>query len=133
MQAFLKFHRGLLKLPVPWQLWLMILVAVNLVFPLFFLSTIEARVALGVFMASFVLMIGLTALAGFSRLLGLGHFLWFPLLVFLWSRLPLHPIDDPFGWWLRGLMVFNALSLVIDVVDVVRYTRGERQEVIAGL
>lgn len=118
---------------VPWQLWLMILAVFNLVGPLLFLGEIEARITLGVFLASFGLMIGLTALAGFSRLLGLGHFLWFPLLVYLWDRLSLHPPDNAFGWWLRGLMVVNALSLVIDVVDVARYAAGERGEVIAGL
>lgn len=133
MRAFIKFHRGLFAMPVPWQLWLMLVAGLNLVFPFFFLGRIEARVTIAVFMASFVLMIAFTALAGFSRLLGLGHFLWFPLLVFLWGRLPLNPPDDTFGWWLRGLMIVNALSLSIDVVDVVRYAMGERQEVVEGL
>ena len=31
MKAFIKFNRGMLKMPLHWQLWLMLLVAANLV------------------------------------------------------------------------------------------------------
>ncbi|MFQ5757910.1 MAG: hypothetical protein ACE5H7_17695, partial [Acidiferrobacterales bacterium] len=61
---------------------------------------------------------------------GLGHILWIPLLYFLWMRLEQNPADDFFGLWIRVVMVLNALSLVIDVVDVVRYIAGDRAETV---
>ena len=38
MGAFIKFNKGMMKMPVQWQLWLMLLVTVNLLVPLFFLA-----------------------------------------------------------------------------------------------
>ena len=75
----------------------------------------------------------LTALSGFSRLLGLGHIFWIPLLYFLWTRLDQIPADEFFGIWIRVLMTLNAVSLIIDAVDVGRYIAGERAETVKGL
>ncbi len=133
MRAFIKFNKGMMKMPVQWRLWLMLLMAVNLVVPLFFLGRIEAQVVLVVFLASAMLMTVLTALFGFTRLLGLGHLLWFPLLYFLWTRLGQIPADHFFGIWIRALMMLNATSLVLDVVDAIRYIAGNREETIQGL
>jgi hypothetical protein len=41
--------------------------------------------------------------------------------------------SSPEGLWLRGLIVLNLMSLVLDVVDVVRYVRGEREATVPGL
>lgn len=133
MNAFLKFNKGLMRIPLPWRMWLMVLVAVNLLAPLFYLGRTEARVVLAVFLAGAMLMTILTALSGFSRLLGLGHILWIPLLIWLWARLGQVPAEDFYGVWLRALMAINLASLAIDAVDVVRYIRGERGETIKGL
>ncbi|MFQ5650022.1 MAG: hypothetical protein ACE5IY_08775 [bacterium] len=130
MNAFTKFNKGLLKMPVYAQLWVMLLMVANLVVPLFFLGRPEAKIVAATFVASAMLMMALTALRGFTRLLGLGHVLWFPLLVFLWTRLEEIPADDFFGIWLRVLMALNAVSLVIDVVDVIRYALGDRAEMV---
>ena len=73
------------------------------------------------------------ALSGFTRLLGLGHILWIPLLYFLWMRLGQNPADDFFGVWLRVLMILNAASLIIDVIDVGRYIAGDRSETVEAL
>lgn len=133
MRAFLKFNRGVLKMPLPWRLWLMLLVATNLVVPLFFLGRLEAKVVLGAMVGSMLLMTVLTAASGFSRLLGLGHIWWIPLLLFLWTRLDQIPVNDFFGVWIRVLMALNALSLVVDAMDVYRYIAGDRRETVAGL
>jgi hypothetical protein len=76
------------------------------------------------------LMTGLTGLSGFSRLLGLGHIVWVPLLFFLWTRLGEIPAVDAFGFWVRAVIAINAMSLVIDAVDVIRYAAGERAETV---
>ena len=133
MGAFIKFNKGMMKIPIHWRLWLALLVIVNFVIPLFFLNRLEAQVVAGTLIASVILMTGLTALSGFTRLLGLGHILWIPLLYFLWMRLEQNPADDFFGLWLRVLMILNAASLIIDVVDVGRYIAGDRSETVEAL
>ncbi len=133
MRAFIKFNKGVMKMPVQWQLWLLLLVAVNLVVPIFLINRLDAQVVLVAFVASVILMTVLTALSGFSRLLGLGHIFWIPLLYFLWTRLDQIPADEFFGIWIRVLMTLNAVSLIIDAVDVGRYIAGERAETVKGL
>lgn len=133
MRAFIKFNKGMMRLPIQWRLWLLLLVTANLIVPLFHLHRLEAQVVIGTLLISMMIMTGLTALTGFTRLLGLGHILWAPLLYWLWTRLGQIPPDDVFGMWIRALMVLNALSLVIDVIDVTRYLKGEREEVVKGL
>ena len=133
MRAFIKFNKGVMKMPVQWQLWLLLLVCVNLIIPLFFIDRLEARLVVGAFLGSVLLMTILTAVSGFTRLLGLGHILWLPLLYFLWTRLDQIPGDDLFGIWVRTLMMLNAVSLVIDAADVIRYVAGDRAETVKGL
>ncbi len=134
MRAFIRFTRGLLAMPIHWQLWLALLVGTNLVVPLLFIERVEAQLVIGAFLISMGLMTALTARFGFSRILGLGHIIaWVPLLAFLWSRLPDAPSSDSFGLWLRVVIALDAASLVIDAVDVVRFFAGDRSETVAGL
>ncbi len=133
MRAFIKFNKGMLKLPVHWQLWLLLLITVNLLIPLFFLARIEAQVVVVTLAASMTLMTALTGRYGFTRILGLGHLLWIPLLYFLWTRLDAVPANDAFGIWIRVLMALNAVSLIIDGIDVTRYLAGDRKESVKGL
>ena len=130
MRAFIKFNKGMMRMPIHWQLWIMLLVTFNLIIPLFFLDRLEAQVVIGAIVASMILMTVLTAISGFTRLLGLGHIFWVPLLYFLWMRLEQNPADDFFGIWMRGLMLVNAVSLIIDTVDVGRYIAGDRKETV---
>ncbi len=133
MHSFLRFHRGLLGMPLHWQLWLGMLIGANLIAPLFFLEQVEARVTIAALLISLALMTALTARFGFSRILGLGHVAWLPLLVFLVGRLAEVPEASAFGVWLRTVIVLDAISLVIDAVDVVRYLRGDRAETVPAL
>ena len=133
MNAFLKFNKGMMKMPVAWQVWLMLLLGANLIAPMFFLNTVEAQVTLAAFLVSITLMTVLTARFGFTRILGLGHILWIPLLVFLLLRLSSIPADDTFGIWIRVLLILNGISLLIDARDVVRYIAGDREETVTGL
>ena len=133
MKAFIKFNQGLLKQSLPVQLWVLLLVTFNMIIPLFFYDRLEAQVVLASIAVSMMLMTLITGLSGFTRLLGLGHIVWIPLLVFLWMGLDQIPADDFYGIWIRTLMVVNAVSLVIDGIDVYRYVAGERTEVVEGL
>ena len=133
MRGVMRFHKGVLKSPLAVRLWLMLLVAANGVAPLFFWDRCEARIVLGTLMFSGALMMLLTWRFGFTRLLGLGHLPWFVLLCYLWSRLDAMPAGTSAGMWVRAVMVLNAISLAIDVIDVIRYARGERAETVEGL
>ncbi len=133
MNAFLKFNRGVMKMPALWQGWLMLLVGANLMAPMFFLNRLEAQATLAAMLLSMALMTALTARFGFTRILGLGHILWVPLLIFLLLSLRAIPADDTFGIWIRTLILLNATSLLIDARDVIRYMAGDRREVVTGL
>ena len=130
LRAFITFNLGMLRMPAGVKVWLLGLIAANMVVPMFFISTREAQVVILAMLASVMLMTALTAQSGFTRLLGLGHILWIPLLVYLWRSLPDHPFDTGMGLWLRVLMVLNTISLGIDTVDVVRYLRGDRGKLV---
>ena len=130
MNAFLRFNQGMLSMPTPSRLWLLVLVAFNALAPMFFLPRLEALATLGALAVSMSLMTLLTHWTGFSRLLGLGHVAWVPLLLFLWTRLGSAPADEPFGLWIRGVIALNAISLVIDASDVIRWLAGERGETV---
>ena len=133
MRAFMKFNKGILKMPVALQLWLMLLVSVNLIAPLFFWNRLEAQVVLVAFLASVTLMTFLTGRFGFTRIVGLGHIFWVPLLAFLLARLANVPTGDAYGLWIRAVIVLDGISLVIDAVDAIRYIGGDRRETVAGL
>ncbi len=120
-------------MPPHWQLWLGTLVGANLVAPLFFLEHVEARVTIAALLISMTLMTALTARFGFSRILGLGHVAWLPLLAFLVGSVAEVPATTGLGLWLRTVIVLDAISLVFDAVDVVRFLRGDRAETVPGL
>ena len=127
IDGIVKFNRAVFKMPILWRLWLMLLVAVNLIVPFFFLDRIEAWVVLVAMIVSATVMMAMTGKFGFTRILGLGHVLWIPLVFYLWTRLGQHAPDEPLGIWIRFLMVVNTVSVVIDVI---RYVRGDRAETV---
>ncbi len=133
MRAFLKFNRGILRMPLQWRLWMMLLMTANVVVPIFFLGRLEAQVVLAATVSSLVLFTLLTARGGFTRLLGLGHLPWVPLIWFLGTRLGEASPDDFYGIWIRAVIALNATSLAIDAVDVIRYVAGDRKETVPGL
>ena len=114
-----------------WQVWLLVLVAHNMIVPLFYIGRTEAQVIFTALMMSMGLMTFITARVGFTRLLGIGHILWVPMLYWLWTRLPQVPATDFYGMWIRSLITVNAISLVFDTVDVARYLAGDRSETVS--
>ena len=75
-KAFIGFNKAILAMPKPWQVWMVLLVSVNLVLPFFFLGTPEAIVVLVGVIASLFIMTTLFSKFRFVRLLGLGHIPW---------------------------------------------------------
>jgi hypothetical protein len=131
LHAAMHLTRGLLGMPPPWRAWVIGLVIVNLVAPLVvFPGRLEARVVAATFVAGAILMTLLTMLSGFSRLLGLAHVFWFPLLYYLWTRTSVIETDSVYGIWLRTVIIADAISLMIDVTDVARYLAGQRADLL---
>ncbi len=124
------FMKGINAMPLPWRGWLMVLGASNLVAPLFFLARPEALATIAALIASMIVMLWLIRVQGFTRLLGLGHIFWIPLVYYLVSHFEQVPPTDLFGLWLRAVVIMNILSLIVDSVDVARYLAGERASLI---
>jgi len=129
IRGLIAFHKGLFGLAWPWRVWVGLLAALNLIAPLAFLGTPDALWTLAAMAAAFASMIALTRATGFSRLVGLGHIWWAPLIWYLVSR---GALSDPglnrdwFVLWRDAVVAANALSLVIDTGDVIRYLAGNR-------
>ena len=117
MNAFIRFNKGLFHLPLPVLLFMVALATLNMIVPLFFIQMLEAQIILGAFMASFALMIILTGVVGFTRLLGLAHIFWIPMLLYIWPSLAVYPAQEAVGLWLRLLILLNVIALVLDAVD----------------
>lgn len=119
---------GLSRMAWPWRLWVGLLAFLNLIAPLAFLDRPDAQWTLAAIAAAGVCMVALTQLQGFTRLLGLGHIWWVPLIWYLIDR---GALSDPglnrewFVLWRDAVVAANALSLVIDTVDVVRFLTGQ--------
>ena len=104
MEAFIKFNKGLLKEPPPVKIWLIALMSVNMVAPLFYINRFEAQVVLAAFLASFALMVALTAYSGFS---------------------PTGKATSPTGWMKRCSPTIPAgLRRLIAISQTMRSTRS---------
>jgi hypothetical protein len=118
---------GLRRMAWPWRLWVGLLAFLNLIAPLAFLDRPDAQWTLAAIAVAGVCMVALAQLQGFTRLLGLGHIWWVPLIWYLIDR---GALSDPglnrewFVLWRDAVVAANALSLVIDTVDVVRFLTG---------
>ena len=117
---------SILRMPLPWLVWVMLLVAANFLAPLFYIQTLEAQLTIAAVLIGFIIQSYIHSKLGFVRLLGLGHILWIPLVIWLGFRLTDIGLENPFGIWLASLVLINAVSLVIDVIDVIRFFSGER-------
>ncbi len=131
-KAFIGFNKAILAMPKPWQVWMVLLVSVNLVLPFFFLGTPEAIVVLVGVIASLFIMTTLFSKFGFVRLLGLGHIPWLFTVPWLGLQLGQTMESCPFYYWLLSVIILDSISLVIDAVDVARYWMGERQPTITA-
>jgi hypothetical protein len=116
--VFLRFR------PVP-RLWCVWLVGVNLAC-LYFITHVEAQVVLAV---TGIAVLGQTLIyqrIGFTRILGSTHVLWIPMFAWMATRIDSIVAEPALANWLILLFATNAVSLVVDAIDAVRFLRGER-------
>ncbi len=112
----------------PWWLlfWITWLGFVN-VASIAFWSEREARWVLAAFAGALITMQALYQINGYNRFLGLAHIIfWLPLLIYLYGQLSRVVGPRLFETWLRVLMASIGVSLVIDIVDLLRYLGGDR-------
>ncbi len=127
MKIISEFMRSVFSMQAPWPLWVAGLMGLNMMGPLFFIGTLEAQAVLASTMVGAMLMVFLFSRYGFVRLLGLGHIFWVPLVIWLGTRIPETDLNTPFGAWIILVLGANILSLVLDILDVTLYLRGDRQ------
>ncbi len=124
MQDIRTFMSGVFGLHPIWQVWLLLMAVVNGVMPLLFLPDLAAVVTLAGVISGAILGLLLVRLQGFTKLLGLMHVPWIPMLT---TQIWLYPGFDSasdYSMWLTSAIAVTAISLVIDVVDVTIFFRG---------
>jgi len=78
-----------------------------------------AKVIFAAFVLSAMLMMGPYSMSGFKKILGMGHILWLPLLIYVLMEIP--TASGTFKGYLIVWSIFTVISLVFDVVDVWKY------------
>lgn len=111
------------------QHWMDVMVVVLAVFgAVFSFVRVEARWVLAGFVLGAAALIGLYSQIGYSRLLGLGHIIfWTPVLIYLIRRRAHWRVAETLsGKWLVLAVMVLSVSLAFDYTDVVRWILGER-------
>ena len=120
MRNPLRFFIDLLQQPLWVSLWVLFLMLVNMASLAFWQEAVTQLILLN-FLASAMLMMGLYARYGFTKILGLGHFPWIPLLAYVVTQIP--AAEASFKRYLLVLSVSMGMSLVLDTIDVWNYFR----------
>ena len=109
------------------QHWLDVMVVVlGVLSALFSFVRVEARWVLAGFLLGAAAMFGLYSQMGYSRLLGLGHVIfWTPVLVYLLRRRAHWRVKETWaGKWIVAAVMVLTVSLAFDYTDVIRWTLG---------
>lgn len=113
-----RFFTELMQQPIWILLWVVFLMIINVASILFWNEPL-AKVIFVTFMLSAIFMMGLYSRFGFEKILGMGHVLWIPLLVYV--LMEVQAANDAFKIYLIILSVTFVVSLVFDIVDVWKY------------
>lgn len=116
------------------QLWVLVLVVTNLA-AVFFVAnkstdgwkarTEPIAIIIG-FVAAAVIMNWMYGEYGYVRLLGLAHLIgWLPVYVWIVTRRSGIGFESLFGKYIHTYLLVAGISLVIDLIDVVRYLVGD--------
>lgn len=100
------------------------MMVINLAAIYFWEETLAKTIVI-IFMISSMLMMGLYSRFGFSKILGLGHFLWIPLVIYIAVSVP--GAGGLFLAYLIVLLITLSISLVIDVYDVWVYFKKKHK------
>jgi hypothetical protein len=124
MRNPLKFFAELVQQPIWVPVWVLALMIVNVASAGFWNQSL-AKVIFAAFMLSSMLMMGLYSRYGFEKILGMGHILWLPLLVYVLMKIP--SMSGAFKGYLVTWSILTIISLVFDVVDVWKYFASRKR------
>lgn len=113
-----RFFVELMLQPAWIPIWVFFLMIVN-VASVGFWNEPLAKIIFVTFMLSAMLMMGLYSRFGFEKILGMGHIVWIPLLIYVLMEIP--TARDTFKSYLIILSISIVTSLVFDIVDVWKY------------
>ncbi len=112
------FFLELIQQPVWIPAWVLFLTIVNIESVRFWNEPLAAVIFV-TFMISAMLVLGLYSRFGYEKILGIGHILWIPLLVYVLMTIP--AASGTFEMYLVVWSISTGTSLVFDVVDVWKY------------
>lgn len=117
----------IMKMKFPWNLWILILILVNLMGGIYFFSTFEGKLVAISFLSAAFFMSYLYSKYGFTKILGLGHVLWLPMMGILIEGLFRGASYSAEGLkeWIIAVVIINILSLILDFIDILKYLAGE--------
>ena len=118
MKNPLHFFAELFQQPRWIPIWVSTLMVVNLVSVAFWAEPL-AKTILALFMVSALAMMALYARFGFTKILGLGHSLWVPLLIVVVLSIP--HVSGLFQGYLILWSGLTTVSLGFDGIDVWTY------------
>ncbi|MCR9270713.1 MAG: hypothetical protein NXH72_12050 [Hyphomonadaceae bacterium] len=129
MELVEQFRADLMANSPDWVLiWLQVLIGVLALSVLFAPFRPEARAILVGTLMGIGMTIVIYAQFGFTRILGVGHILfWTPTLFYMLSLQGTASVEKTwFSRWLWLAIAVMAVSLALDYSDLVRYLLGER-------
>lgn len=122
--------RSISGLPTWVKIWLMILATTNMSSFAFLDTETGFWTAIAFVIVGMLNMPTMFLQGGLTRLLSIPHFVWVPLLIYLYPRLigP-HAIAQSSSEYLFALSVFvvNGISLMFDVLESYRWLIGRRE------
>lgn len=133
MELFERFYLDAMTRSPDWVLiWLQVLVGVLSISILFALFRHEARAILFGTLMGMGMVIVIYSQFGFTRILGVGHILfWTPTLFYMVSLQGTAAVAKTwFGRWLWLAIVVMGASLILDYSDLLRYLLGEREVIV---
>ena len=118
-----RFFIELMQQPLWIPVWVFFLMIVNVASAGFWNEPL-AKVIFVTFMLSAMLMMGLYSRFGFEKILGMGHIIWIPLLVYVLMEMP--TAGDTFKGYLIVLSISIIISLMFDIIDVWKYFTSQK-------
>lgn len=120
---------SVLGLPAWVKAWLTILISANTASLAFLDSDVGRCTALAFAVVCLINVPTIVVQRGLTRLLSFPHFVWFPLCAYLALQLwGAHPL--PHGMvrvYALIVLYCNGISLAFDIVDAIKWVRGQRE------
>ncbi len=128
LQAFQILSNNINSMEWFWRGWIYFMAFVNAIVPIFFLPKFTAIL---VMLSGFVgLITGLVIIhaTGYSKLLGLMHLPWVPMVCFQIYYFYHHgfKLKDPHDIWFLVSLIISLFSLVIDFYDIHTFMTNEK-------